>query len=172
MAEELIRELRSNHRVSNARIKEFCARQVPAEIFHYTLSQMRAIDTLYALTRDTGKGVQLKVLAEKLSITPAAASEMVDTLVKKGVLTRTPDPRDRRAIAISVSDELQKRIFSSEDGFDRVTSDFLATLSSEDQVNFIRTVNLWAEFAKQHGGPFRHTLSGGFYACQQPRFYQ
>ena len=119
-------------------------------LYRLTYNQLRMIRCVYVYKYEKNEiGISLKVLAEQLGITPAAASEMVDTLVNKGVLTRTPDPRDRRAIAISVSDELQKRIFSSEDGFDRVTSDFLATLSSEDQVNFIRTVNLWAEFAKQ-----------------------
>ena len=34
-------ELRRNMRRTEMRIKEFCARQVPTEIFHYTLSQMR-----------------------------------------------------------------------------------------------------------------------------------
>ncbi|MBO7327532.1 MAG: MarR family transcriptional regulator [Lentisphaeria bacterium] len=146
MAEELIRELRSNHRVSNARIKEFCARQVPAEIFHYTLSQMRAIDTLYALTRDTGKGVQLKVLAEKLSITPAAASEMVDTLVRKGALLRKNDPEDRRAVRLYVGEFLQQRFEKCEDQLDDLMGRFLETLSVDEVEKFIEVSRKFAAF--------------------------
>ena len=146
MIEEMIRELRNNHRVSNTRIKEFCTRQVPAEIFHYTLSQMRAIDTLYSLTRDTGKGVQLKVLAEKLSITPAAASEMVDTLVRKGALIRKSDPDDRRAVRLYVGEVLQQRFEKCENQLDGLMRRFLETLSASEVENFVAVSRKFAAF--------------------------
>lgn len=146
MTDDMIRELRNNHRVSNTRIKEFCASQVPAEIFHYTLSQMRAIDTLYALTRDTGKGVQLKVLAERLSITPAAASEMVDTLVRKGALIRKSDPDDRRAVRLYVGEVLQQRFEKCENQLDDLMGRFLETLSASEVENFVAVSRKFASF--------------------------
>ena len=143
---EKIRELRSNRRSTEMRIKEFCARQVPAEIFHYTLSQMRAIDTLYALTRDSGEGVQLKALAEKLGITPAAASEMVDTLVRKGAIIRRNDPNDRRAVRLYVGEKLQDRFEACEKALDNLTERFLSTLSQDEVDTIIAVTGKFAEF--------------------------
>ena len=81
-AEILCREI-SN---CETRVNEFCAKQVPAELFRYTLNQMRTIRAVQQLTQEYPAGVQLKMLAEKLNVTPAAASEMVDTLVRKGAI--------------------------------------------------------------------------------------
>jgi DNA-binding MarR family transcriptional regulator len=133
-------------RRTELRIKEFCAKQVPMEIFHYTLSQMRAIDTLYALTRDSGHGIQLKVLAEKLAITPAAASEMVDTLVRKGAIIRSNDPSDRRAVQLFVGDSLRERFEKCETQLDELTGKFLSTLSVEEQKIFCQVAEKFSDF--------------------------
>ncbi|MBE6357039.1 MAG: MarR family transcriptional regulator [Lentisphaerae bacterium] len=146
MNEDMIRELRRNLRFSERRIKEFCAKQVPAEIFHYTLSQMRAIDMLYTLTRDTGNGIQLKVLAENLNITPAAASEMVDTLVRKGAIIRRNDPADRRAVRLYVGDKLREGFEYCENQMNVITADFLATLSAAEAECFTSVAEKFAEF--------------------------
>ena len=145
--EENIRELRRNMRHVELRVKEFFAKQVPSEIFHYTLSQMRAIDTLYALNRDSGCGVHLKVLAEKLEITPAAASEMVDTLVRKGAILRKNDPADRRAVRLCLGEALQKRFEICEKQLDEFTGRFFATLTENEGRVFEEIVRKYAEFA-------------------------
>ena len=146
MDNEMIRELRRNLRISEHRIKEFCARQVPAEIFHYTLSQMRAIDMLYTLTRDSGNGIQLKILAEHLNITPAAASEMVDTLVRKGAIIRRNDPSDRRAVRLYVGDKLREGFEYCEDQMNVITANFLSTLSAQEVDCFISVAEKFAGF--------------------------
>ena len=142
-------DLRRNMRRTELKVKEYCARQVPIELFHYTLSQMRAIDTLYSLIRDTGTGVQLKVLAEKLAITPAAASEMVDTLVRKGAISRENDPADRRAVRLYVGNELRERFESCENQLNTLTENFLNTLSEAERDTFVKVVAKFAEFTSE-----------------------
>lgn len=146
MTEAGIKELRRNMRQTETRVKEFCASQVPVEIFHYTLSQMRAIHTLYSLTQDTGSGVQLKLLAEKLAITPAAASEMVDTLVRKGAIIRKNDPSDRRAVRLYVGDSLRERFEACEISLNELTAKFMNTLSENEIEIFAKVVEKMAEF--------------------------
>ena len=146
MNEDMIRELRRNLRFSERRIKEFCAKQVPAEIFHYTLSQMRAIDTLYALTRDSGNGIHLKELAESLAITPAAASEMVDTLVRKGAIIRKNDPNDRRAVRLYVGESLQARFEECESQLDDLMARFLGTLPASEVEVFEKVIAKFSDF--------------------------
>ena len=49
------------------------------------------------------EGVTLKKLAETVGVTPAAASVMVDLLVKKKMLRRTRSKNDRRAVLIRLT---------------------------------------------------------------------
>ena len=94
-----------------------------------TFNQLRMIKIVYVLNREFPEGVTLKVLAESLNITPAAASEMVDALVRKDVLCRDHNPQDRRAVAIRLAENCRKRFLEGEKNFDHVTADFLNTLS-------------------------------------------
>ena len=50
------------------------------------------------------EGTRLKALAERADMTPQAMGELVDDLVAKGYLTREPDPTDRRAKLITITD--------------------------------------------------------------------
>ena len=52
--------------------------------------------------------VSIKRLAHDLDVTPAAASQAVDRLVSEGLLDRHPDPTDRRAVVITISEKGRK----------------------------------------------------------------
>ena len=55
-------------------------------------------------------GIGLKELASSLGITSSAATQIVDGLVKKGLLLRQPSEEDRRALRLSLPEESRKRI--------------------------------------------------------------
>ncbi|MDX6373324.1 MAG: hypothetical protein QOD98_2312 [Nocardioidaceae bacterium] len=94
--------------------------------YDVTPSQVRAIRVLAA--HDSG-GVRSKELAEHLKIAPRSATEVVDALEEKGLVTRLPDPGDRRATLVSlthrgqeVSEEVRRaRGEESERMFERLT---------------------------------------------------
>ncbi|MBQ9501009.1 MAG: MarR family transcriptional regulator [Lentisphaeria bacterium] len=111
--------------------------------YRLTYNQLRMIQCVYVC----GPGLSLKSLAEKLGITPAAASEMVNTLVRKGVLTRQESSRDRRAISISISDEYQSRFKHSEELFDNVTAGFMDTVDPREREIFAKVLRQWDEYA-------------------------
>jgi DNA-binding MarR family transcriptional regulator len=67
--------------------------------YDVTPSQVRAIRVL-----DTHGGVRSKELAEHLKIAPRSATEVVDALEVKGLVRRSPDPDDRRAVVVSLTD--------------------------------------------------------------------
>ena len=50
------------------------------------------------------EGTRLTALAERARMTPQAMGELVDDLVARGYLERTPDPADRRAKLIALTD--------------------------------------------------------------------
>lgn len=50
-------------------------------------------------------GMRLSDLAAALHIAPRSATEVVDGLQERGLVERTPDPGDRRAVLLRVTDE-------------------------------------------------------------------
>jgi DNA-binding MarR family transcriptional regulator len=50
------------------------------------------------------EGTRLTTLAERARMTPQAMSELVDDLVRMGYVDRQPDPYDRRAKLIALTD--------------------------------------------------------------------
>ncbi len=64
-----------------------------------TPSQVRAIRVL-----DAHGGVRAKELAEHLRIAPRSATEVVDALEGKGLVSRSPDATDRRASLVALTD--------------------------------------------------------------------
>jgi DNA-binding MarR family transcriptional regulator len=92
--------------------------------YDVTPSQVRAIRVL----TEHG-GVRSKELAEHLRIAPRSATEVVDALEAKGLVTRSPDPGDRRATLVALTgpgrelaEEVRRtRGVESERIFDRLT---------------------------------------------------
>ena len=91
---------------------------------------------------DDGAGVRLKDLAARLRIAPRSATEVVDQLADKGLVERTPDPSDRRATRIVLTEagvELRRQVTQVRR---REAGDFFAVLDSEDQTELARLLGL------------------------------
>jgi len=69
--------------------------------YDVTPSQVRAIRVL--TTQGSG-GVRSSELAQHLRIAPRSATEVVDALEAKGLVERSPDPSDRRATLVTLTD--------------------------------------------------------------------
>jgi DNA-binding MarR family transcriptional regulator len=59
-------------------------------------------DVLWALYR---RPLRVKELAEAVVLSPTAMSRFVDRVEKAGYVRREPDPDDRRALRITITDE-------------------------------------------------------------------
>ena len=71
--------------------------------------------------------VSIKRLAHDLDVTPAAASQAVERLVADGLLDRRPDPSDRRAVVITISEKGRKLL----DEIKEVSNTLLADIYRE-----------------------------------------
>ena len=69
---------------------------------HVTVHQARIFGHIFS---HPDVDVRIKRLAHDLDVTPAAASQAVERLVADGLLDRRPDPKDRRAVVITISDK-------------------------------------------------------------------
>ncbi len=70
-----------------------------------TRTQANTVIAVKNLCEKQPEGVTLKKLSETIGVTPAAASVMVELLVKKRMLRRTRSKNDRRAILIRLHPE-------------------------------------------------------------------
>ena len=59
---------------------------------------------------NASESLRLNELAERIVTSPPTASRAVDALVSLGLVERVPDPRDRRAVQIRVTDYGRGRV--------------------------------------------------------------
>lgn len=123
--------------------------------YHVTVSQLKMVRTVYELTSVSGTGVALKSVALKLGTTAAAASEMVDMLVRKKILERKQDPDDRRQVRIQLVPELYEHFKRIEESFTDLTEEFAATLSPEEQEFFCKCAAKFNEFVAKRAAEQR-----------------
>ncbi len=83
----------------------------------------------------------MKEIAEIMHITPPSASALVDTLVEKKLVKRTPSEEDRRTIHIYLNPEAHKLMISVHKKKVAVFKKLLSKLNGEDQENLIRILN-------------------------------
>jgi DNA-binding MarR family transcriptional regulator len=82
--------------------------------------------------RDAGE-VSIKLLAERLQVSPPSASTMVDRLVEMGLLERQQNPHDRRSVRIRLSPIGTESI----EGIESVVLRFLVELMNELDANHV-----------------------------------
>ena len=80
-----------------------------------TETQSNTVIAIRQLCDESPEGVTLKKLAETMGVTPAAASVMVDLLVKKKMLKRTRSKNDRRAVLIRLTPDTSSHFDISEE---------------------------------------------------------
>ncbi|MBF4477753.1 DNA-binding transcriptional regulator, MarR family [Rhodococcus rhodochrous J3] len=81
--------------------------------------------------------IRLGVVAKELRIVPRSATEVVDRLETRGLTERLPDPADRRAVCVRLTDEgrrIRAELASARDAdavemFDRLDAEERARLS-------------------------------------------
>ncbi len=105
-----------------------------------TISQARACRAVVSLLPAHPEGVGLKLLADKLKVSAAAASEMVEVLVRKGVLQRQQSSVDRRAVCITLSDRARRQVAQVENFVSRQWTELLSTFSEAEQETWSRLV--------------------------------
>lgn len=81
------------------------ASRTELEPFGLTPSQSRALGVIDRHSRHAERPPRLGDIAGRLDIAPRSVTEVVDALEKRGLVRRSPDPTDRRAVTIALTDE-------------------------------------------------------------------
>lgn len=111
--------------------------------YDVTPSQARALRIVTDLASDD-EAPRLSVLAERLRIAPRSATEVVDALEERGLVTRRPDPADRRAVCVSATDEGRRLQEVLSQARRVATGEYLAVLSTADRDELDRILRLLA----------------------------
>lgn len=81
---------------------------------------------------------RLGVVAEHLRIAPRSATDVVDRLELRGLVTRAPDPDDRRAMTVVLTDEGRAVLAEVDEARRRAGAAFFGVLGERDRATLAR----------------------------------
>ncbi len=144
MREELIAQIIELQRQMNQVIRE---RTLDSWVkLTLTIPQLKS---LFYITRH-GR-VNLSGLASGIRVTPANVTGIVDRLVEQELLTRTPDPNDRRILWLKVTDKGETLLTNLREGRSSEMRRILNGLTSEELSVLARGFDLLVRAAKTSG---------------------
>ncbi|MDI9895623.1 MULTISPECIES: MarR family winged helix-turn-helix transcriptional regulator [Nocardiaceae] len=111
------------------------------EPFGLNPSQSRA---LHVLAREQ-ESMRLRDLAEHLRIVARSATDIVDSLEAAQLVTRQPDPSDRRAVLVTLTDTGRALLDRIDDARRQVSSEMFDGLESAERVELNRLLAKIAE---------------------------
>jgi DNA-binding MarR family transcriptional regulator len=90
-------------------------------------------------------GTRPSDLAEALHIAPRSATEVADALQARGLVERTPDPTDRRAVVLTATDEGRRVQQEIAEARAADTRDLFARLDAADRAVLARILRILAD---------------------------
>lgn len=85
-----------------------------------------------------GAATRVTDLADRLRIAPRSATEVADGLESRGLITRTPDPHDRRAVLLEATPAGRRLLTEIDTARAADARAFLGRLSAEDRAELAR----------------------------------
>jgi DNA-binding MarR family transcriptional regulator len=80
-------------------------RRIGRDLAAAGLPDLTWYDLLWALRRQPGRSLRVNELAREVVLSPTAMSRFVDRVEAAGCVRREPDPADRRALRVAITDE-------------------------------------------------------------------
>ncbi|MGW2377182.1 MULTISPECIES: MarR family winged helix-turn-helix transcriptional regulator [Kitasatospora] len=132
------------------------------EPYGITPGQARALRTLAHVPgcETTDHAMRLSDLAEKLHIAPRSATTVVDALEEAGLVERRPDPADRRAVRILLTEAGRAALERIGQVRDEVAQEYFGEVSPEDEEVLLRVLRA-AEARFLAAGPPPRTAPPG-----------
>ncbi|MFF3038254.1 MarR family winged helix-turn-helix transcriptional regulator [Arthrobacter citreus] len=119
--------------------------------FDLTPHQFRALNAVARSGREGG--LRLKDLADSLRIAPRSATEVVDQLEAKNLVKRGPNPSDRRATLITLTEQGMSMRSQVREDRARQADEYFSVLSEEDRAGLERILAKLAEENPHRHGP-------------------
>ncbi|MGY1751038.1 MarR family winged helix-turn-helix transcriptional regulator [Modestobacter sp. SYSU DS0511] len=117
------------------RVARTLRRRFTATLAPWDLSPHQARALRVVCSRD---GVRLSELAGALRIAPRSATEVADGLAERGLVERTADPRDRRAVVLVATDAGRTVQREVDEARAADSTELFGRLSAEDRATLER----------------------------------
>jgi MarR family transcriptional regulator, organic hydroperoxide resistance regulator len=117
----------------------------PAGEMNITLGQMHCLGTIAQLGHPT-----MSHVAETLNLHPSTVTVLVDGLVAHGLVTRTPDPRDRRIVRVSETSKGRRNHKRHIALMQQRIGDMLAPISDKELTKVIDGLTILREAASRY----------------------
>ena len=89
------------------------------------------------------------VLAAEFGLSPHSITDIVDSLERAGMAERRPDPTDRRAKLVAITDSGEAALDVANATRERLLKEIFGALSEEDRATFLRLLDQMDEAAQQ-----------------------
>lgn len=90
---------------------------------------------------DHYKNMSIKEISEKLEMSPSAATQLVNGLVKNGYVTRREDSKDRRLVKLELSQKSRKHLSSTKERRISEMSGLFDSLTDNELKEYLRLHN-------------------------------
>jgi DNA-binding MarR family transcriptional regulator len=84
------------------------------------------------------KGLNQKDLVEKLNITPASVSNLVNQMESEGLLVKVQDEKDGRKFCLSLTEKGQSLVSQVIDSWLKIQEEITEGFTNEEQATFLR----------------------------------
>ncbi|MFE6895121.1 MarR family winged helix-turn-helix transcriptional regulator [Streptomyces sp. NPDC057694] len=108
----------------------FASNQVP-------FSQASLLTDLY----EQGTPQRMSTLAHTFDVAPRTVTTLVDGLERRGLVQRAPDPDDRRAVLVGVTDKGNALMQEIEWGRQALADELVTGLTGSERAEFARLLN-------------------------------
>src|SRR3954451_4439041 len=108
-------------------------------------------DLLWALRRSPGARLRVNQLAREVVLSPTAMSRFVDRAVAAGVVAREPDPDDRRAQLVVLTDDGRELLRRMWPVYRRGIAEHFAAPLGDDRARLTATLRRMADSARGSG---------------------
>ncbi|MCM3186385.1 MarR family winged helix-turn-helix transcriptional regulator [Priestia megaterium] len=112
--------------------------QKQAEKLDITVPQMLVINEVFK-----HQNISIKKISQNLSMTHSTVSEVIERLKKRDILIKTPSPKDKRSVDISLTDDANRYVEDNQMEFvNRSIVEALNHLSPNEQETVIEGTKL------------------------------
>ena len=106
------------------------------KLYKLSVRQCAVLANIRRYTHSHTEGIPMSVLAERVGMSPSAASHMVDSLMSQGMVERHQGATDRRAVLVTISQSFLALAASIEKAQQKAIDELKSVLSEEESSIF------------------------------------